>query len=349
MIHFDWPWAFFLLPLPWLVRLLLPAVRGRREAVLHLPANSGAQLPSATGTVGKQHPLAPLILAALVWLLLVGAASQPQWLGEAVNLPVSGRDLLLAVDLSGSMETRDFQIEDKMVDRLTAVKQVAGDFIRRRRGDRLGLILFGSNAYLQAPLTFDRKTVQTFLEESIIGLPGKETAIGDAIALAVKKFVQRPTAEQGRQTASLQGDDPPLSSRRVLVLLTDGANTAGQITPVKAAQLAAKEGLKIYTIGIGADELVVRSLFGNRRVNPSADLDEKVLTEIANLTDGRYFRARDRAALAEIHHILDQLEPVQDDSQTFRPIRALFFWPLGAALLLGYGLAWHYCVARLSP
>ncbi|MEO5350489.1 MAG: VWA domain-containing protein, partial [Magnetococcus sp. YQC-3] len=175
-----------------------------------------------------------------------------------------------------------------------------------------------------------------------IGLPGKETAIGDAIALAVKKFLERPR----QPTAAATGTE---ATRRVLILLTDGANNAGQITPAKAAQLAASEGLKIYTIGIGADEMLVRSLFGTRRVNPSADLDEKALTEIATLTGGRYFRARDSATLEEIHQLLDQLEPVQDEAQTFRPIHALFYWPLGVSLLLAYWLAWRYRAGRISP
>ena len=348
MIHFAWPWIFLILPLPWLVRYLLPAAQGRQEAVLLIPAASGTLLPCAADTTRKRVSMVTWAVATLTWMLLVGAASRPQWLGEPINLPVSGRDLMLAVDLSGSMETRDFQLGDKWVDRLTAIKQVAGDFIRRRTGDRLGLILFGSNAYLQAPLTFDRKTVQTFLEESVIGLPGKETAIGDAIALAVKKFLeQRPTTEQPQPTTAAgpettKTSEPPQSTRRILILLTDGANNSGQISPLKAAQLAAHEGLKIYTIGIGADEMLVRTIFGTRQVNPSTDLDEKALTEIANLTGGRYFRARDGVALEQIHQLLDQLEPVQDEAQTFRPIHALFFWPLGTGLLLGGWLTWRY-------
>ncbi|MBF0400576.1 MAG: VWA domain-containing protein [Magnetococcales bacterium] len=350
MIHFDWPWVFLILPLPWLVRYLLPAVQGKNEAVLRLPTSAQSMaLPAAVDASGRRRPVTTWIVATLAWLLLVGAASRPQWLGEPVNLPVNGRDLLLAVDLSGSMEVRDFQLEDQMVDRLTAIKQVAGEFIRRRKGDRVGLILFGRNAYLQAPLTFDRKTVQTFLEESIIGLAGKETAIGDAIGLAVKKILERPLAEEIKQPAPTGADEQGKRSSRVLILLTDGANTAGQISPIKAAQLAASEGLKIYTIGIGADEMLVRTIFGTRRVNPSEDLDEKTLTEIAKLTGGRYFRARDRVALEEIYRLLDQLEPVQDDSQTFRPTHGLFYWPLGAGLLLGYGLAWRYRLERLRP
>lgn len=323
MIHFDWPWIFLIVPLPWLVRYLWPTIRERGDAVLLIPQNSGVRLPYASTLAGGQPSSFLLVMASLVWLLLVSAAGRPQWLGEPVILPISGRDLLLAVDLSGSMEVKDFQLRGKKVDRLTAIKHVAGDFIRRRRGDRLGLILFGRNAYLQAPLTFDLKTVQTFLDEAVIGLAGKETAIGDAIGLAIKKSQNRPQHKQ------------------VLILLTDGANTAGQISPTKAAQLAALGGLKIYTIGIGADHMTVHSTRGTRRVNPSIDLDEKTLTQIATHTGGRYFRARNIDSLEQIYQLLDQLEPVQDKTRTFRPTQSLFFWPLGLGLLLGYGLLWQ--------
>ena len=223
---------------------------------------------------------------------------------------------MLAVDLSGSMEEQDFILNNQRVDRLTATKWVAGDFISRRAGDRIGLILFGTQAYLQTPLTFDRKTVVTLLNESAIGLAGDNTAIGDAIGLAVKRLGDQQT------------------SNRVLILLTDGANTAGEVSPIKSAELAAEKNLKIYTIGIGADEMIVRSFFGSQRVNPSKDLDEETLTAIAKKTGGRYFRARDADELNQIYQILDQLEPVEKDKQYFRPKTELFYWPLGLALLL---------------
>ena len=225
-----------------------------------------------------------------------------------------------AVDLSLSMQQKDFLLDGQPVDRLTATKAIAGEFIARRRGDRLGLILFGEQAYLQTPLTFDRKTVNTLLQESAIGLAGRNTAIGDAIGLAAKRL-QNQAAEH-----------------RVLILLTDGANTAGSIAPRKAAELAARTGLKIYTIGIGADEMLVRSLFGTRRANPSRDLDEKTLRAIAEATSGRYFRARDTGELEKIYALLDQLEPAEKDTQLFRPRRALFPWPLALALGIGTAL-----------
>ena len=315
MISFEWPWLFFLLPLPLLIRVLVPSAAPRQEAALRVPFlkdfESGATDLRAT-------PAQPwhLLLAVIAWALLVTAAARPQWLGDPLELPTSGRDLMLAVDLSGSMQEEDFQLADEWVDRLTATKWVAGNFIQRREGDRIGLILFGEQAYLQTPLTFDRETVTTLLHESAIGLAGKKTAIGDAIGLAVKRLLERP------------------AENRVVILLTDGANTAGEVEPLRAAELAARKEVKVYTIGIGADEMLVRSLFGTRRVNPSRDLDEKMLSGIAKQTGGRYFRARDTKELEKIYALLDELEPVAQEKQLYRPIHALYPWPLGLALII---------------
>ncbi len=313
MIEFACPWALLLLPLPYLVYRLLPPALAAEEAALWVPTLQ----PFAENRHQRSRQRWPwwlLLPALLCWLSLVIATAQPQWLGEPLELPVSGRDLVLAVDLSGSMDTEDFVLAGERVNRLTALKSVAVDFIRRRQGDRLGLILFADQAYVQTPLTFDRQTVEQLLVEAALGLAGEKTAIGDAIGLAVKR---------------LQASD---AQERILILLTDGANTAGQVSPIKAAELAAEQGLKIYTIGIGADELVVRSFFFDRKVNPSADLDEKSLRAIAEQTGGRYFRARDTAELEQIYTLLDELEPVEKDQEVFRPISALYPWPLGIAL-----------------
>ncbi|EIC27988.1 MULTISPECIES: vWA domain-containing protein [Methylomicrobium] len=314
MIHLVWPWLILVLPLPWLIRWLLPPLLPAEQAAMKVPfledfADGGTRAVSRP----RQWPLR---LAALAWLLLVAAGMRPQWLGEPIEQTVSGRDLMLAIDLSGSMEEQDFVINKQQVDRLTAAKWVAGDFIERRVGDRMGLILFGTQAYLQTPLTFDRKTVKTLLQESFINMAGENTAIGDAIGLAIKRLKNQP------------------ANSRVLILMTDGANTAGEVSPLKAAELAAEHHLKIYTIGIGADEMIVRSLFGARKVNPSRDLDEKTLLDIAQKTGGRYFRARNTRELDNIYLLLDQLEPINKDSQFFRPRRELFYWPLGLALAL---------------
>jgi Ca-activated chloride channel family protein len=323
MIHFEWPWLLAALPLPLLIRWLVPAKMPVEQAALRVPFLDDFS-DGETRAVSQTQQW-PLWLAAIAWLLLVIACARPQWLGEPVEQAVSGRDLMLAVDLSGSMEEQDFVINKRSVDRLTAAKSVASDFINRRVGDRVGLILFGTQAYLQAPLTFDRKTVMTLLNESVIGLAGDNTAIGDAIGLAVKRLKN----EQ--------------ANSRVLVLMTDGANTAGEVSPLKAAELAAASHLKIYTIGIGADEMIVRSFFGNRKVNPSVDLDEKTMIKIAESTGGQYYRARNTDELNNIYMRLDELEPVEKDKQYFRPRSELYYWPLSLAL----GLAAVIVLSRI--
>jgi Ca-activated chloride channel family protein len=319
MIHFEWPWLLSLLPLPLLIRWLLPAHKPVEQAALKVPFLD--DFSEGDVRVIPQTGRWPFLAAAIAWILLVAACTRPQWLGEPIEQAVSGRDLMLAVDLSGSMEVQDFVINRQAVDRLTATKWVAGDFINRRVGDRIGLILFGTQAYLQTPLTFDRKTVMTLLDESAIGLAGDNTAIGDAIGLAVKRLKNQEV------------------NSRVLILMTDGANTAGEVSPLKAAELAAENQLKIYTIGIGADEMLVRSFFGAQKVNPSQDLDEKTLTAIAEKTGGVYFRARNTDELNKIYQLLDQLEPVEKDKQYFRPKSELYYWPLAGALLLAAAIA----------
>ena len=326
MINFAWPWLFLALPLPLLLRHFMSQQSITEQAALKVPFLE--DFTHSEGRFASQNRRWPLLVASIAWVLLVIACSRPQWLGEPIEQAMSGRDLMLAVDVSGSMEQKDFELSGRQVNRLTATKQIASEFIRRRAGDRVGLILFGTTAYLQVPLTFDRKTVETLLKESFIGITddNPSTSIGDAIGLAIKR---------------LKGDSV---ESRVLILLTDGANTAGVVTPLKAAQLAADHQLKIYTIGIGADEMVIKSLFGNQKVNPSRDLDEVTLKKIAQKTGGRYFRARNSEELEEIYQLLDELEPVEKDKQYFHPMAALYPWPLGLALLLTAILA----ISRLN-
>ena len=309
---FAWPWLFALLPLP-LLALLLPRAEVSRPAALRFPFF--AAFEDSTTTRGRRGKFWRLPLALLAWLLLVVAAARPQLIGETVHLPVAGRSLMLAVDISGSMQTDDMRIGGQRMTRLTAVKQVAGDFLEAREGDRVGLILFGDQAYLQAPLTFDRRTVNTLLNEAAIGLAGRSTAIGDAIGLGVKRLQDQP------------------EENRILILMTDGANTAGAVSPLKAADLAATANVRIYTIGIGASERIVRGLFGNRRL-ANRELDEETLRAIADKTGGRYFRARDAGSLADIYALLDEIEPVSEDTQSYRPVDELYAWPLAGSLLL---------------
>ncbi len=316
MLQFAWPWNFLFLPIPYVARRFGAPAPVREEGALEVPFVEDFMGGALADAPREHRPRWLMALAVGAWVLLVCAAARPEWLGEPTDLPASGRDLMLAVDLSGSMQTRDFVIEGQPVDRITVARRVGAEFIRRRVGDRTGLILFGAQAYLQAPLTLDRETTATLLEEAVIGLAGKETAIGDAIGLAVKRIRESP------------------QDSRALILVTDGANTAGSVAPLTAARLAADEKIRIYPIGVGADEMTIRTFFGARKVNPSEDLDEPTLTAIAEMTGGRYFRAKDSARLEEIYRLLDELEPVAREVNVYRPKRALFHWPLGLALLL---------------
>lgn len=323
MLTLDWPWMLLALPLPFIARALLPPAAGGHEAGLKVPSLAGFAVLTDRSR-SEQLSNWRLWAAGIAWILLVIAAAKPERIGDELDVPVSGRNLMLAVDLSGSMDAKDFELGSRRVDRLTATKAVASDFIARREGDRIGLILFGERAYLQVPLTLDRETVNILLMEAFIGLAGEKTAIGDAITLAVKRIHDQGSA----------------AGEQVLIVLTDGANTAGAIDPLKAAELAQQIGLRIYTIGIGAEQMVVPSITGGvRRVNPSADLDEETLTAIADMTGGRYFRAHDTAALQDIYRLLDEIEPVAEPEAGFRPVSALYYWPLGGAFALAGVLA----------
>ena len=299
MMHFVWPWVFAFLPLPWLFHLLLPRARSNNSAALQVAYLQDFQISTSSVVSVSNKKRWPLLIYFLLWICLLAAAARPQWIGDSIELPVSGRDLMMAIDLSGSMG-QAFNQSYRSVTKLQATKIVASDFIEKRVGDRIGLILFGDQAYLQSPLTFDRTTVNILLAEAVVNLAGRATAIGDAIGLAAKRF-------------STNNDDD-----RILILLTDGMNTAGEIHPQKAAELASKKGLKIYTIGVGD--------------RTSRDLDEKTLDAIAKKTGGRYFRAHNIEELQQIYKILDKLEPTEKESKTYRPTWSLFYWPLSIAM-----------------
>ncbi|MDH5737171.1 MAG: VWA domain-containing protein [Gammaproteobacteria bacterium] len=320
MIHLLWPLALVLLPLPLLIIWLIPAGT-RRSAALRVPffEQISQLIPGAAAST--RQTLWQRVLLGIIWICLLLAAARPQFIGEAIQLPATGRDLMLAVDISGSMGTDDMLLNGRPVTRLKVVKAVVGQFVERRKGDRLGLILFGTNAYLQAPLTFDRETVRTLLEETYKGIAGEKTAIGDAIGLAVKRLASRPEND------------------RVLILLTDGVNNVGEVSPLQAARLAEKENIRIHTIGFGSDPLSAASGLIRRPLRVSVELDEASLTEIAESTGGTYHRARDGSELDAIYRLLDRIEPVAQENETYRPVKSLYFWPLGLALALSLLLA----------
>ncbi|WP_183422257.1 VWA domain-containing protein [Luteibacter sp. Sphag1AF] len=310
MPEFAWPWMFLVLPLPFLVRRFWRAAAPSQALNLPHPGLVLVQADRPPASRGMA------LLYALAWCCLVVAAARPQTLGPPEPQARSGRATMLAVDLSGSMSREDMLLAGQLVSRFAAVEAIAGDFINRRAGDEVGLILFGSQAYLVTPLTYDLDAVRAQLEGSVVGLPGTETAIGDALAVAVKRLAAMP--EQAR----------------VVVLLTDGVNNAGSIAPLEAAKAAKAAGVRIYTIGIGATQLRVPDFFGSRVVNPSADLDVGMLTDIANQTGGRFFRATDANELAQAYRAIDALEPVPQSGQPLRPRYELFRWPLLAGLLI---------------
>ncbi|TAL75288.1 MAG: VWA domain-containing protein [Rhodanobacter sp.] len=316
MFEFAWPWLFWLLPLPLLARRwLTPTTPG---PALHLP-QPGLDL-AAFGAHPARH--GSLWLLALAWLCLLTAAARPQWVGPPQAQQHSGRALLLAVDLSGSMRTPDMSLAGQSVSRFAAVKAIAGNFIDRRQGDEMGLILFGSRAFLVTPITYDLNAVRAQLQGAAVGLAGTETAIGDAVAIAVKRLSALP--EQAR----------------VLVLLTDGVNNAGSISPLEAARAAKAAGVRIYTVGIGATRMRIPGFFGAQVVNPSADLDVSMLTQMATETGGRFFRATDSGELADAYRAIDALEPMPQSGPTLRPRREWYPWPLAAALGLWLLASW---------
>lgn len=331
MLEFEWPWIFLLLPLPAFIYWLAPRAQ-QQDVALRVPFYRDLASMEMQKRGKSLRDIVNVLLLIILWLACLAAAARPTWIGEPIRLPASGRDLLVAVDISGSMERADMILENQRVDRLTLVKYVVGDFVNRRNSDRVGLILFGTQAYLQAPLTFDRNTVNTLLQEARLGFAGEQTAIGDAIGLATKRLLDRP------------------ESNRVLILLTDGANTAGEIDPMRAAELAQQAKVKIYTVGIGAEDMQVPGLFGSsfgaQRINPSMELDEETLQTIADLTGGRYFRARNHDELESIYAEMDILEPIEQDEETYRPTIALFYWPLLAAFVCSLIIALKQLATR---
>ncbi len=312
---FAWPLMLLALPLPWLARKWLPPARSA-GAALRVPY--GHRLDSIAGGTGSARGGRVGLLPWLAWALLCIAAARPQQLGDIIQPPQAGRDMMLAVDLSGSMGDEDMALGGQAVDRLTAAKAVLADFLDRRAGDRVGLLVFGDKAYVLTPLTRDLDSVRAQLDDSVVGLAGRATAMGDAIGLAVKRLHAQP------------------ASQRVMILLTDGVSNAGMLDPMKAAQLAHDEGVRIHTIAFGGGDAQL-SVFGIALPMPGADDDTDVagLKRIADLTGGKSFRARDTEELAGIYSEIDRLEPVKQPGQSVRPLIERYPWPLGAALACG--------------
>jgi Ca-activated chloride channel homolog len=309
MLEFAWPWMFLLLPLPILAWWWLPPYRARQASVQvpffdRLAAATG-QVPQR-GAVVLRRRAVQMIVASLVWILVVVALARPQWVSDPVTREVSARDLVLAVDISGSMDQRDFRTPDgQMLTRLDGVKRVIGDFIARRHGDRIALILFGTRPYVQVPFTQDLATAQQLLDQTQVGMAGQQTAIGDTIGLAIKTL-EESAAQQ-----------------KLLILLTDGNDTASRVPPEHAADIARQNDIEVYTVGVGDP-----AASGENRV------DLGVLKAVASTTHGQFFRAEDGAQLEAIYADIDRLAPAKLQTLSWRPKLPLFQWPLGAATIL---------------
>lgn len=315
MFELAFPWALMALPLPFIIWFWLP------RASLQLPAALKVPFFKALSSLveGQKRTLVlqkKITLLVIIWALILLALSGPRWVGEPQPLTREGYNIMLALDISGSMEISDMMLQGHPATRLMVVKHAAEQFVKDRMGDRIGLILFGTHAYLQTPLTYDRHSVLLRLEDATAGLAGKTTAIGDALGLAVKRLQAVP------------------AKGRMIILLTDGVNNSGVLAPLKAAELARDDAIKVYTIGLGAESNA--QTFGGMLMgmNMSAELDEDTLKTIANMTGGRYFRATDIQSLQNIYQTIHQMETITQEEATIRPQHDYYPWPLGMAVFL---------------
>ncbi len=320
MNHFAYPEFFLLLFLPFLIRVLLPAAKGLHGDALRVPfVGDITKISLKSGGVwglsaDSEHKISlKLILLYIIWALLITAAARPQWVGEPVRIKNYSRDILMVTDISNSMLEADFALRGRRIDRMTAVKLVASDFIKKRTDDRIGLILFGTRAYLQAPVTYDKKSVEDILKNAAPGMAGDSTAIGDALGLALKTL-----------------KDSPDKDKKVIILLTDGENNDGALSLPQAINLAKDEGVKVYTIGVGSD--MTQTFFG--LMGRPSGLDEASLQKIAEETQGTYFRAKDTGALVRVYDEIDKLEPSQNEDQFVQETKELYYLPLLMALFL---------------
>lgn len=314
MFEFAYLWVWLLLPLPWLVRVVVPPTQHQQTP---LPLPKAARFISPR-QIQQPATLRIWVVPVLAWLCLLATLAQPQWVGEPVPMTQERREIMIALDLSGSMQTEDMTLNGRQVTRLRMAHHILAEFIERRHGDRIGLIVYADDAYIYSPLTTDLPALAQLAREAQLGLAGQRTALGDGIALSFQ-------AMQDSQS------NPP-----VVLMLTDGMINSGSIDAQEALHLAQNTAVRMHTIGIGSDELIIQGLFGERRIDPSAEMDESFLQQVAEATGGRYFRARNEAEMRQVYEIIDHLEPIADDSQWVRPRSSLAHWPLamGAGCVL---------------
>lgn len=317
MFHFYWPWFSLLLPLPFIVRWIAPSKENEEGGVpeIHFPAIHRIKNAfSSRQTAAKRSDRLFFLLLSLSWLFLVLALMQPEKVDQFKQVKNKGYDLLLAVDISGSMQALDFSIPSKTLSRLDATKDVVSKFVLGRQGDRVGLVTFGEHAYLHVPLTLDTISVSRMLNDTVSGMAGNATAIGDAIGLSVRTLRERPEGS------------------RVLVLLTDGEDNASSIPPLEAAKLAKQYGIRIYTIGVGRNGMVPFPNQAGGYGMAQVSIDEGLLKEIAAMTGGQHFMATDKRALQSVYRKINELEKTESDQTIFLIREPLYYYPLGIAM-----------------
>ncbi|MFY7697565.1 MAG: VWA domain-containing protein [Legionella sp.] len=312
MFELAYPWVLLALILPIIIRLFFRPLSASGSAALIVPFYKSLY-PVIVNKKNNVLTHKSSNLFFIVWTLVVLALSNPRWVGEPLPAAYDGHNIMLALDISASMKLTDMLVNGQYISRLNVVKRTAVDFVQKRTGDKIGLILFGSVAYLQTPLTYDHQNIITRIDDASIGLAGQATAIGDAIGLAVKRLQQVS------------------DKSRIIILLTDGVNNSGILTPQKAAELANSEHIRIYTIGLGLgdDPHGLTSFFSN-----AADLDEESLKIVANLTGGKYFRAMDMKSLEDIYQTIHRLETIRQKGQSLRPQKEYYCWPLAMSFIL---------------
>ena len=309
MMTLTYPWLLLLLPVPVIIYKLLPSYRQKalayRIPFFKLAAEaSGARVQS--GSQLKQKPKTDLFIASLFWLMIVIALSNPVKLGDTTTENIISRDIMLAIDLSGSMDEQDFDNGNgQVLQRLAAVKNVVSDFISNRETDRIGLIVFGTRAYLQVPFTTDLSMAKSILDDATVSMAGPHTAIGDAIGLSLKTFTESQVED------------------KALILLTDGADTGSRMSPVNAAHIAQSDDLKIFTIGIGQED-------GEGQYK----VDFDTLKEISNISGGKFYRANNSEELGAIYQEIDKIAVTNSEKQVPREKTSLTHLPLGGALFI---------------
>ena len=321
MFEFANMWAFFLLPVPFLVYKLMPPLHKQSDALvvpfLERAAEATGQKVKKGAWISRRSTMQWLFLIP-AWICIVATLAKPQLVGEPAMKVKTARSFLVAADISFSMAARDWVVDGERLSRWEAIKMVMAEFIEKRQGDRMALVFFGTNAYLQTPFTTELDVVQWFLEETDVGMAGQMTSIGKAIGFGMKMF-KEDTLDQ-----------------KVMLILTDGRDGGKGIAPLDAAYLAKADSVKIYTLGVGDPTA------------PGSDLDEPTLQKISEITEGQYFRAIDQEELESVYSTLEELEPIEFEEEENKPVTPLYYYPLMAAIGLGFTLLLLRALYHLS-